>query len=939
MSLKSKSSLSDTASNKAPPATPKIAKTSKGMTKSDADSPSVQIPRLSIDRSPRSVTSKPMVDRRSNKVSAPPEKPQSRILKPSELQAQLTAAHEDSNKAKERLILIEKEKAQAIEELKEVKKLVDEANEKLQEAFVAQKRAEESSEIEKFRAIEIEQAGIEAAQKKEEEWKKELEAVRNQHALDVAALLSSAQELQRVKRELAMTTDAKNRALSHADDVTKVAEINAEKVEFLSSELVRLKGLLDSKHETEASGSKIVADMKSEINHLNFELEKAKALEEKLAQKEEFNEQLNVELEASRMAESYARNILEEWKIRVEELELQTEQANRLERSASESLGSVMKQLECNSDLLHKTEYEIASLKEKVVLLEISVGRQKGDLEESERRLEKANEEAAKSAKIIETLKSELETVEEERAQALENEKLAASSVQSLLEDKNKLINEQETLREEEEKSKRAMESLASALHEVSAEAREAKEKLLSSQAEHISFEGQIEDLKLVLKAMSEKYETMLDEAKHEINHLTASMDQSKVEFENQIEDLRLVLKATNEKYECMLDDAKHEIDHLTSMLEKSKVMYENSKADWEQKELQLMSCVKTSEEEKLVLKTATEKYKSMLDDAKYEASHLTNMMEKSKMKYESSMVEWEQKELQLVNCVKRSEEEKSSMEKEIMRLMNLLGEIEEKAHAAEEEGSQLRSSLIEARSEVVCLKESLGDAQAESMKLKGNLLDIEKELQNVLQENQLLRAAEDANIQKVELLSKLFKDAKAKIQIEENGELSEGEKDYDLLPIVVDFSEQNGHRSEDKLKMDHLPDQKNDISVPLELKTDLNDGAVQIGTAETEDVNGKPNVTESKEIAEGDRVGSESKMWESCKIEEGDFTLDREAEQESFDDELDSKAETGESFDPVNGTENNSRTSPSKQQQLKKKKPLYRKFGSLLKKGIGTQK
>ncbi|MCI25593.1 WEB family protein, partial [Trifolium medium] len=183
--------------------------------------------------------------------------------KSSELQTQLNAAQEDLKKAKEQLVKAEKEKENAINELKEAQRLSEEANEKLREAMVAQKRAEDDSEIEKFRAVELEQAGIEAAQKKEEQWQRELESVRNQHALDVSALLTTTQELQRVKQELLMTSDAKNQALSHADDATKIAEIHAEKVEILSAELIRLKGLLDSKLETEASENKIVSELQT----------------------------------------------------------------------------------------------------------------------------------------------------------------------------------------------------------------------------------------------------------------------------------------------------------------------------------------------------------------------------------------------------------------------------------------------------------------------------------------------------------------------------------------------------------------------------------------------------------------------------------------------------------------------------------------------------
>ncbi|OMO96589.1 hypothetical protein COLO4_15190 [Corchorus olitorius] len=846
MSAKSKSGLSETPS-KASPATPRVAsKVSRGLAKSEPDSPSpLQTTRHSIERSPRSsLNSKPAIERRSPKVASatPPEKPQARVPKGSELQAQLNAVQDDLKKAKEQISLIEKEKAQALDELKEAQKAAEEANEKLREAVVAQKRAEESSEIEKFRAVELEQAGIEAAQKKDEEWQKEIESVRNQHALDVAALLSTTQELQRVKQELAMTCDAKNQALSHADDATKIAEIHAEKVEILSAELVRLKSLLDSKRELEANeDNEMVLKLKEEIESLKQELEKAKAYEEKLIEKEAFIEQLNVDLEAARMAESYARNIVEECKNRVAELEMQAEEAKKLERSASESLDSVMKQLESNNDLLHDAESEIAALKEKVGLLEMTIGRQKGDIEESEHRINMAKEETAEVAKLVESLKSELETVKEEKIQALNNEKLAASSVQTLLEEKNKLINELENSRDEEEKSKKAMESLASALHEVSAEAREAKEKLLSSETD------------------------------------TAS-------YESQIEDLRLVLKATNEKYETMLDDAKNEIDLLTSTIERSKNEYQDSKT------------------------------------------------------------EWEQKELHFVNCVKKSEEENSSLEKEINRLVNLLKQSEEEASASREEESQLKESLKEVESEVIYLQEAIKEVKTESMKLKESLLDKETELQSVIQENEELRARETASLKKIEELSKLLEEATIKKQSKENGELSDSEKDYDLLPKVVEFSEENGHGSEEKPKLEHPSEQPEEPKKEnsLDVKDDSKDETLLADATKVENVNGKVKEDEAKG-KDDDSVEVEFKMWESCKIEKKEFSPEREPEQESFEDEVESKVDGGEGFDQINGSTesvDDGGNSPTKQQQHKKKKPLLRKFGSLLKKkGSSNQK
>ncbi|KAL2556541.1 WEB family protein [Forsythia ovata] len=890
MSTKSKSALSETPNQKASPATPRVSKPSRGIAKSEVDSPSpLPSSRLSVDRSPRSVPSKPTVDRRSPKLTTPPDKKTTRILKPSELQAELNLAQEDLRKAKEKLVLVEKEKAQALDELKEAQRLTEEANEKLGEALVAQKQAEENSEIEKFRTVEMEQAGIEATQKKEEEWQEELVAVRNQHALDVAALLSATQELQKVKQELAMTSDAKNQALSHADDATKIAEIHAEKVEILSAELIRLKSTLDSRVEMEASENTKLEELKSEIEFLRLELEKARGYEEELLENEATVEQLNVDLEAAKMAESYARNLVEEWQKRVEELEVQAEEAKHLERTASESLESVMKQLERSNDSLHAAESEISSLKQKVGLLEISIGRQNGDLEESERCLQVAKEEASEMAKKVESLMSVLETVKEEKTRALNSEKLAAAGLQSLLEEKDKLIYELGNSRDEEEKGKKAMESLASALHEVSSEAREAKEKLLSIEVEH------------------ENYET-------------------------QIKDLKLVVKATEEKYETMLDGAKQEIDVLTNSVEQSQHEYQNMKAEWEQKEIHLMNCVKKSEEDN----SSKEK----------EISRLVNLLKVAEEEACATRVE----EDRLKNSLKDAESE-------VIYLKEVLGEAKaesmrlkesamDKESATRVEEDRLKNSLKDAESEVIYLKEVLGEAKADSMRLKESAMDKESELQNILQENEELRTREAASLEKVDELSKLLEEALSKKQSEDNGELTDCENDYDMLPKVVEFSEQNGAR--EVKPMMELQSQQSEQPVkenPHELNNVLNDASVQT-CAEVENLNGKLTKNEKREKECDNSTEGDFKMWESCKIEEKDFSPDGGGpEQESFEEELDSKAEGGDNCDQNNGlssTENhdNGVTSPSKQQSQKKKKPLLRKFGSLLKKkGTGNQK
>ncbi|XP_076900572.1 WEB family protein At5g16730, chloroplastic-like [Bidens hawaiensis] len=851
MSTKAKSDtppVTKTPISKSSPATPRVSQLARGVAKPETDSPS---PLQSTRASPRPAASKPS---RSPKISTPADKPAASpkgVQKGSELQAQITALQDDLKFAQEKLFRVEKEKAKAIDDLKEAHKLSEEANEKLREALVAQKNAQEDIEIEKFRAIEIEQAGIESSQKKDEQWEKELESVKNQHAADVAALVATTHELEKVKKELTRTCDAKDQALTHADEATKIAEIQMDKVEMLTNEITRLKGLLNSKFESEAEktnkmvselnleierlksdadqseklvmdlkteietlksegeeNDKLVPELKSEVEHLkseekelksemetlNLELKKAKVYKEKLVHIEASFEELNVELEAAKTSESYARSVMEEWKKKVEELDLQVEEAKRLERSTSSSLESTVKDLETSHGLLRNAEAELVSLKEKLGLLEMSNVRQRTDLEESERTLQKLKLEASETEKKAEMLKNELETVKEERTQALNNEKLAASSVQNLLEEKNKLISELEASKDEDEKSKKALESLASALHEVSSEAREAKEQLSLNRSENENYEAQIEDLKHALQT-------------------------------------------TNEKYQNMLDDAKHEIDMLMNTIEQSKESHKHTESEWKEKETELMDSVKTSKQEN--------------------------------------------------EC----------LQNEINKLTNLLKETEEEANASNEERGQLKTLLKESESEVKYLTQVVGDAKAESVSLKESLMDKENELQSLDQELAELRTREADSLKRIEELNKLLEEKDTKVTaVNENNDVTDSEKDYDMLPKVVEFSEHNGNETP-------LVENK---TQEFEFKMDT--------------------------MANGEHKDSELKTWESCKIEEKDLSSEKDAtvHDESFnDDDVDVKTEAGDGYDQINGV-----TSPSKEDtQVKKKKPLLKKFGNFMKK------
>ncbi|KAJ0640905.1 hypothetical protein HanLR1_Chr16g0621021 [Helianthus annuus] len=438
-------------------------------------------------------------------------------------------------------------------------------------------------------------------------------------------------------------------------------------------------------------------------------------------------------------------------------------------------------QLTALQENLKKAEEKLTSVekeKEKAI----------NDLKEAQKLSEETNE---KLREALVAQKSAEENIEIEKFRAVEMEQAGIESAQN----------------------KKALESLASALHEVSSEAREAKEKLLLNQSENENYEAQIEDLKHALQT-------------------------------------------TNEKYQNMLDDAKHEVDMLM------------------------------------------------------------NTIEKAKESHKSTESEWKEKETELIGCVEKSKEENDSLQKEISKLTNLLQETEKEAYASNEERTHIKKLLKETESEVSYLKEVLGDAKGESMNLKESLMDKENELQSLDQEITELKAREVESLKKIEELTKLLEEKSAKPTVDENEDATDSEKDYDMLPKVVEFSEHNGDaKTEQPSKETPVIENK---SKEFEFKVD----------STAKDVNGEHKDSEEVEF----------KMWESCKIEEKDLSPERDetVRDESFDDDVDSKTEAGEGYDQVNGTENveNGASSPSKQDShVKKKKPLLKKFGSLLKK------
>uniref|UniRef100_A0A0D9WC52 WEB family protein n=1 Tax=Leersia perrieri TaxID=77586 RepID=A0A0D9WC52_9ORYZ len=845
-----------------------------GPFKSEPNSPpsATARPRLSFDRSPRSVDSKPVVERRVPKIGTPPDVRsltakflcnfasivwvvdvncviicgmQKQPRKEAELQARVESAQEDLKKAKDQLAFIVGERDRLVGELNEAKRVADETHEKLQDALMAKRWAEEATEIEKFRADELEQAGIDEAQKREEEWQREIECVRGQHAADLETLVTTTEELERFRRELAMANEAKKAALGHADDAMKIAEVNAEKVEILSSEVVRLKGLLDSTTESEESKNReteeLVKNLESEVSVLKGKLEEARVIEERLAEMEKLIEELKSELADAKKAESEACELFEEWKHKAGSLEVELEEVTLSEKFKSESLVSTTEELGKIQSALQDRESEIEMLKGKTTALEIEVARLLADVNESNEQFDASQQEVFGLQTTIDVLRNKLEAAEAAASEALSNEKTANTKIEGLSEENVKLISELNNARDREEKERRAVEDLTAALSEESDKAKEAHERFLRKEDDHEHALAQIGDLKMALKSTKESYEVMLDEANYDITCLRKTVDK---------------LEAEVNKY----------------------------REECESKETDIVRLNKQSEEEITALQLEVDKAVESLQDA--------------------------EDQLQAVN------EENEKLQERLMYTESAVAEANKAVHEAKAEKESIEEKLIYAEAAVVETNKAVQEATAENSQLKERLLDKENALQSLTQENDEFRLREADAMKKIDELSALLAEAMIKKHPEEEEKL-----------VVVDEAHSSVREEvTDSVVENADAESENEKNPKLELDV-LNGNS-------NGDLNHEGEKEEPK--VEHEELKTECTTQESNKIVEKQLQTDRKQETVGSKDELEPKEASSTEHANGTVSEDTSKVamSPTKpQQQQKKNKPLLKKFGSLLKK------
>ncbi|KAK3157249.1 hypothetical protein QOZ80_2AG0118310 [Eleusine coracana subsp. coracana] len=640
--------------------------------------------------------------------------------------AELNLVQEELKSAREHLAAIEQDKAGILEDLALAKRLSDEAHAKLEDALAARRVVEEALELERFKSTEREQSGIEMAQRKEEEWRRKCDNVKKRHAEDVASLIAATREIDGVRDELAATVQARDAALDQVDQVQRIANENARKVEVLMADVARLKSDHDTQLEIKAKeAAEAIDKLESEASALRAELQKAKAFEEKLARAEKVVEGLRVDIAYSKRAEADANHSAQEWKRKAESFQTRLEEVSRLNRSNEESLASLKKSFEDCTSMLQDKQSQTLQLKEKVASLEKEASEYKEGFLETNRRLDSAKKEASDLHATLDRLRSEHQLLQEAHQQTVTSEKTASAQVGQLTEDKNKLLKELSDTREERDKVKKAVEDLASALREVSSEAREAKERVLAKQSELDNAQLQISELQAAMKNAEDKYQLMFDESKREAARLRETIDKMSTEA-----------KSSKDEWICkeagFVDMLKRSDDGISSVQSEMKRLTES---------------LRVAENQVQELKGDKAQLLTKLKEFEHKATNTSSSAEEAKA--ETS---------QLKDIL-------SSKEKEVLALNHQVTNLRHSEQAALEKANELSKLLAEA---------TATKAEEAKAELKDLLSCKEKEVLALNHEVTNLRHREQAALEKANELSKLLAEATATKAEEAKAELKD---------------------------------------------------------------------------------------------------------------------------------------------------------------------
>ncbi|ESW35660.1 hypothetical protein PHAVU_001G253600 [Phaseolus vulgaris] len=242
--------------------------------------------------------------------------------------------------------------------------------------------------------------------------------------------------------------------------------------------------------------------------------------------------------------------------------------------------------------------------------------------------------------------------------------------------------------------------------------------------------EAELEKEMFNSEELSEKVKIMLEELvtlKSELKLATEAEENSK----KAMDDLAFALK-----------EVATEANQVKAKLTLSQVELEHTKED--------------AERWRIMLGTTEERYKDILELTRKESDKNKNTVERLRSEAEESLLAWNVKEIELVNCIKRAEEERLHAKHESTEALEALKEVENKVKVSKEENQKLRDILKQALNEANVAKEGAEIAKAENARLQDSI--------NLLvHENEMLKIHEVASFENIKELKRMLSESSIK--------------------------------------------------------------------------------------------------------------------------------------------------------------------------------
>ncbi|OIV97506.1 hypothetical protein TanjilG_11030 [Lupinus angustifolius] len=240
-----------------------------------------------------------------------------------------------------------------------------------------------------------------------------------------------------------------------------------------------------------------------------------------------------------------------------------------------------------------------------------------------------------------------------------------------------------------------------------------------------------------------------------ELNNETREGEDLTIEEKLLVEELNL-LKNELKSATLAEENSKKAMDDLAFALKEVATEANQVKAKLTLSQVELEHTKDDAERWRTMLASNEEKYKEILDATRKEAERFKNTAERLRLEAEESLLAWNGKETELVNCIRRAEEERLNTQKETTRVFDMLREAENKIRVSKEENQKLRDILKQALNEANVAKEAAEIAKEENARLQDSLTLL-------VQDNEMLKIHEAASFENIKVLKRLLSESSLK--------------------------------------------------------------------------------------------------------------------------------------------------------------------------------